>query len=185
MSLLTCSRAIPANDSVIKGIQIPDEINTTWISAQLSKITSLSSGTMVCPSEILQSNQSCSGQQGQIYWEASVVFPFLAEPLASASWGDAGLLYSCTVALAMLQLWFGKHLPKGHGKVILWHFWEWMAWAILFLVVGFFILSLSPLPVTCCQSCAVAVCEDFFFCLFSLLYNLAYKILTLCWHFIT
>lgn len=99
MSLLTCSRAIPANTSVIKGIQIPDEINTTWISAQLSKITSLSSETMVCPSEILQSNQSCSGQQGQIYWEASVLFPCLAEPPASASWGMQGCYTPA------LQLW--------------------------------------------------------------------------------
>lgn len=120
VSLLTCSRAIPANASVIKKIKIPNEINTTWISAQLNKIIS-SSETMVCASEILQGNQSCSGQQEQIYWEASALCPCLAEPPASASWGDAGSLHSCTVALAMLQLWFGKHLPKGHGKVTLWH----------------------------------------------------------------
>lgn len=116
VSLLTCSRAIPANASVIKKIKIPNEINTTWISAQLNKIIS-SSETMVCASEILQGNQSCSGQQEQIYWEASALCPCLAEPPASASWGDAGSLHSCTVALAMLQLW----LPKGHGKVTLWH----------------------------------------------------------------
>lgn len=65
VTLLTCSRAIPANANVIKGIKIPHKINTTWISAQLNEITSLSSETMVCPSEILQGNQSCSGQQEQ------------------------------------------------------------------------------------------------------------------------
>lgn len=116
VSLLTCSRAIPANASVIKGVKVPNQINTTWISAQLNKITLLSSETMVCPSEILHSSQSCSGQHEQIYWEPSALCPCLAEPPASASWGDAELSHSCTVALAVLQLWFRKHLPKAMAR---------------------------------------------------------------------
>lgn len=69
VSLLTRCRAIPANANVKKGRKIPNEINTTWISAQLTEITSTSE-TMVYPSEILQGNQSCTGQQEWVYWGA-------------------------------------------------------------------------------------------------------------------
>lgn len=130
---------------------------------------------MVCPSEILQRNQPCSGQQDQIYWEAPALCPCLAEPPASASWGDAGLYTPalCSGCAAAL-LWETPTKRPWQSPTVA------FAWAILFLVVGFFIPSLSLLPVTCCQNCAVAVCEEFFFCLFSLLYSLANKLLTLC-----
>lgn len=176
VSLLTCSRAIPANASVIKGITIPNEINTTWIGAQLNEIT-LSLETMVCPSEILQSNQSCSGQQEQIYWEPSALCPCLAEPPTSLS-----KLGGCRVVTLL-------HCGSGYAAALVWETpskrpWQShtvaLAWAmILFLGVVFFIPSLSLLPVTCCQNCAVAVCEDFFFPFFPSL-SLANKLLTLC-----
>lgn len=69
VSLLTRCRAVPANANVKKGRKILNKINTIWISAQLTEITS-SLETMVCPSAILQGNQPCSGQQEGIYWAA-------------------------------------------------------------------------------------------------------------------
>lgn len=105
--------------------------------------------------------------------------PCLAEPPASASWGDAGLP-SCTVALAMLQLCFGKHLKKAMAKshcgICMGHpsSCSWLFHSL-------------PFPATCDmlpKLCSSSLWKKIGFCLFSLLYSLANKLLTLCWHFI-
>lgn len=112
---------------------------------------------MVCPSEILQSSQSCSGQQEQIYWEAPALCPAWHSHQPQQAGGCRAALLHCGSGCAAALLWETPTKRPWQSPTVA------FAWAILLLVVGFFIPSLSPLPVTCCQNCAVAVCEEFYF----------------------
>lgn len=112
-SLLTRCRAIPANANVKKGRKIPKQINTTWISTQLTEITS-SSETMVCLSEILQGDEPCSGRQEWVYWEAF-------SPAPARRWGgdrDVTLRHCGSGCVAAPSRWdptFDRSCFAGEG----------------------------------------------------------------------